>query len=206
MKRLIFFFLILIITSCKKDAIIKDNFPELEEEIITIKFPEKVKVILNNDLKTDTIIEINAFDYLLDFKLNYTELNREIKNRKIEFDNNNFKLIIESRNFDKSKYILSSQRELGLTINGQKFEGADDDLLPKEIISNIFFKYNNEEKKIDKSIFENLGAPNFNLTSSYQLNQDFIVLEMHNGDGAYAYAVYIFIHKTGKTKKLIVYL
>lgn len=181
------------------------NFPKLDIDKSTIKFPEKVNVILNNNSKTDTIIDIETFDYWLDFKLNYKELKRKILNNKIKFSNNNYELIVEISNFDKSKYVLSNNQELGITINGQRFEGADDDFYPKEIISDIVLKYHNEYIKLDKFIFENLGAPNIKSAISYQLNEDFIALEMHNGDGAYAYSVYIFISKTGKTKKIIVY-
>jgi hypothetical protein len=203
MKRYILVVISLFFICCQetnKEKIKKETktitTPKKIEEKASVKknsldFPETLKVHFF-DSKKDTIIDTNELYNFLDVTFNYEKLEREIDGNKASFFNKNSTLVIEKKEFQKSD-------------SKQVLEGVDDDMIPKEIISDMRISFDNENLPIDRSNYENLAEPSFDRTYVYQIDENTVLIEMHNSDGAYGYAVYLFINKSGKLKKMIVY-
>ncbi len=164
---------------------VKDNVTDIPNQIKIKSFDDKPP--------KEVVLDIESITEYLDFAFVYNEIDKQIDGNKITFSNSRIKIYIEKKKFlDTSSYIKDS------------FEGVNYDF-PIEIISSINGFFDNLEIEESKINFSGLAEPNFSLSKAYQIDDNNIVIEMHNSDGAGAYGVYFFINKYGKSKRYILY-
>jgi hypothetical protein len=216
MKKIVFVVFLALMLGCTSEKQSKAKAVQQTDSVIGIKkipkkevreklFPELVKVHFY-DTQKDSIVPYASLNDLLDIKFNYIQLERILDSNVVYFSGDSIEITIEKKNFHKEEYEMGFKSHLGTTINGQRFEGVDVDVPAKEIVSGVKVVFNNTQSVVlNPKDYENLAQPRFDMMSAYKIDERTVLIQMNNSDGAYGYAVYLFVSATGKTKRMIVY-
>jgi hypothetical protein len=188
-----------------KDYIIKEgvftnddffeNLLPVADVIDTILIPNLINIkSFQTNPPRDSIIKRENIHAHIDFEFNYEQIKKVVIDNQITFENENFKISIKKETFSSQK---ENQKENFIGVNYK---------LPLEIISSIKVSDTGRLINFENLIYKDLAEPNFDSAKVYKIDEDNFILEMHNSDGAGAYAVYFFINKTGLVKRYIVYV
>jgi len=172
----------------------------------------------DTDIKKDTIVKTNDLEshfenFYLFSDFNYRKMipqNSDIsyKDTIVTYLDTVTKMslkIVKSR-FEPSQHEITYQENYVSQIDGLDFFGADGGL-PRFKLDNIIVKSKDIAYQIPNTAFKNLFEPSVTprRVEISKPNDDRLIIQMHNSDGAGAYSV-VFILKGQKLIKRIVYI
>lgn len=178
------------------EKIIKEDFSIGN---IKIRFTDPYSSL---DKEKDTIVNIDFFDgYIFHSDLLHPKLDKEIAGNTINFKNDSATLFLSKEKFKKEKFKIGSN-EYGATLNDNTLWGVDGGE-PREVINKIKVSFGSNKFNLKENDFNYLSEPNFDSMQVYQIDEENIVLEMNNSDGAGGYRSFTFINKNGKVKTIV---
>jgi hypothetical protein len=155
----------------------------------------------NLDEVKDTLVNFEYLKFEIDYSFNYDEYEKNIIEDQAIFTLNNDSLVIVKHKFNKADNNISYDNSgYVFKINDKDAYGIDGNL-PNEAIESISFSSKKVES-IDKDYFIDLFEPNFYATSVFRNNNE-IIIQKSNSDGAGGYLVTLFIDNLNNVRRII---